>query len=53
MTLTIHLLVLALLLTGLLESLSRMGNALDEANLGDFIVWTSIASVFAGIPAWL
>ncbi len=53
MPIVLHLSILGLLLIGLLTSLKRMGQALNEADLGSFLIWTSIASVMAGLPSKL
>jgi hypothetical protein len=45
--------ILSLLLAGLLWSLSKMALALDQADLGGFVIWTCVASVCAGLPSWL
>jgi hypothetical protein len=53
MPLAIHAFILVLLLVGLLWSLARMSNALDDADVAGFVMWTCVASIFAGLPSWL
>ena len=42
-----------LLLGALLGAITQMSVALDEADVERFSIWTSIASVIAGIPIFL
>jgi len=39
-----------LLLAALLSAIQQMSLALDEGNLELFTLWTSVASVIAGLP---
>lgn len=45
--------VFVLLLAALLSALNKMRLALDEGNLEKFTIWTSVASVIAGLPILL
>ncbi len=42
-----------LVLAGLLGAIAQMSTALDEADIERFSIWTSIASVIAGLPIFL
>ena len=42
-----------LLLVALVEAITQMSVALDEADVERFSIWTSIACVIAGIPTFL
>ncbi|MDF5706834.1 MAG: hypothetical protein PUP90_03900 [Nostoc sp. S4] len=42
-----------LLLTALLLAIKQMSVALDEVDIERFTLWTSIASVIAGLPSIL
>ena len=42
-----------LLLGALLGAITQMSIALDEADVERFSIWTSIASVIAGLPIFL
>lgn len=42
-----------LLLFALLGAITQMSVALDEADVERFSIWTSIASVIAGLPIFL
>lgn len=39
-----------LLLAALLSAIKQMSLALDEGNLERFTLWTSVASLIAGLP---
>lgn len=41
------------LLIALTAAMNQMRAALDDADIGGFLIWTSIASVIAGIPSTL
>ncbi|MGI0485071.1 hypothetical protein ACN4EK_06515 [Pantanalinema rosaneae CENA516] len=53
MTIVIQLLLFLLMLAALLGAMVRMAIALDEADIGRFLLWICIASVIAGIPSRL
>lgn len=48
-----YLCLLSTLLLALIGAMSQMRAALDEADIGSFVIWTSIASVIAGLPSTL
>ncbi|MBD2450992.1 hypothetical protein H6G76_28455 [Nostoc sp. FACHB-152] len=45
--------VFVLILVALLSAIQQMSLALDEGNLEQFTLWTSIASLVAGLPMLL